>query len=94
MVEYIEPKNYFPVPNSVYVSGLLLYQHEEITDIILVSVTDSILLSNGQWQLSKEDDYSKYGLLLFDINTELSDNLIVRLFLIDELTLSWSINQQ
>ena len=68
--------------------------HEKITDIILVSVTESVLLSNGQWQLSKEDDYSKYGLLFFDINTKLSESLIVRLFLIDELTLSWPITQQ
>ncbi len=35
MTEYIKPKNYFPVPNSIYVSGLLLYQHEKITDIEL-----------------------------------------------------------
>ena len=68
--------------------------HEDITDIILVSVSESGLLSNGQWQLSKEDDYSKLGLLFFDLNTEHMDKLIVRLFLIDELTLTWPINQQ
>ena len=35
MTEYIKAKNYFPVPNSIYVSGLLLYQYEKITDIEL-----------------------------------------------------------
>ncbi len=66
--------------------------HEDLSDIILVSSSDNEILKNSNWEEYSHNDYEIEGLLTYNVDQTIQDNLTVRLFLIDELTLKWEIN--
>ena len=65
-----------------------------MTEIALVSLdnSDETLLSGGVWSISKKDEYQVEGELTYQLESPLSGSLFVRLYLMDELLLKWTIN--
>lgn len=68
--------------------------HLPMTEIALVSLdnSDETLLSGGVWSISKKDEYQVEGELTYHLESPLSGSLFVRLYLMDELLLKWTIN--
>ena len=68
--------------------------HLPMTEIALVSLDDSdeTLLSDGVWSINKKNEYQVEGELTYQLESPLTGSLFVRLYLIDELLLKWTIN--